>query len=376
MRCIYCDFAAKKPSSPTLDPRLACILFDHFVAKIGRPASRILRVHFFGGEPLVARECVEAVIHYVRAACARLSAIPWFEVTTNGLFDSTAVPLLGDYVDSLVVSLDGSADLHDFNRRALNGGGTFRSIAANIERLGRFPVELTIRMCVTNRSVDGLEAIASDLCSKFRLDILSFEMMNENATAASAGLSEPDPYKFAVGVLRAERDALAHGVRVAHGPSELVGPRNTSCPLGRGTLMLNPDGRLTACYLDPERWTAHGMDLLLGRVDLESGVVVDQNKVNAIAASVKGKPRCLRCFCRYTCAGGCHVDQTPPGCSPTYDDRCRAIRMLTAARLFRGLAGWDAAMALAEGKSSLQSVADFSDDRLTATATQVQGRPL
>lgn len=366
MRCVYCDFDASVTRSATLDPRLACRLIDDAAAKL-RPASPgLLRIHFFGGEPLLARQCVETVVHYARMVCARTGLVPWFEVTTNGLFDPSAIPLLGDYMDSVVISLDGDESTHDVNRRRHDGRGTYAAIAANIQRLSEFPVELSLRACVTSRSADSMARIASRFCSEFEFAILCFEMLAPNRSGVDAGLRPPDPYSFAAGVLKAERLATAHDVRVVHGPSELAARRGSSCPVGLGTLMLSPDGRLTACYLEVERWTRRGLDPVIGRVDRVSGPMIYQEKLDRVAELLSSKPRCERCFCRYSCAGGCHIEQTPPGCSIEYDDRCRATRIITAGRLLGKLRGPAATERFVDEPISMQAVVENPDDRLTA----------
>ena len=153
----------------------------------------MLRIHFFGGEPLVARPCVETVVHYARMVCARKGVTPWFEITTNGLFDPTALSFVGDYFDSAVISLDGAESAHDFNRQRADGGGTYSAISENIRRLSRYPVELSLRTCVTNRSVDSMTTIASHFCSEFDFDILCFEMLASNESARDAGLRPAGP---------------------------------------------------------------------------------------------------------------------------------------------------------------------------------------
>lgn len=374
MHCIYCDFGATGLRAKTLDPRLACRLIDAMVARLASAAQPILRIHFFGGEPLVARACIETVVHYARMTCARAGLLPWFEVTTNGLFDSTAVPFIGDYMDSAVISLDGAEATHDFNRPRLDGSGTYSAIAANIRQLGKFPIDVSLRTCVTRQSVDAMTTVVAHFCSEFEFDTLSFEMMTPSQSARDAGLHPPEPCRFAAGVLKAEAIAAAHGVKVIHATSEWVGIRATSCPVGRGTLMLNPDGALTACYLDVERWTSRGIDPVLGRVDPLSGPIIDYGKLDAIAGLLESKPRCARCFCRHTCAGGCHIEQTPPGCSLEYDDRCRATRVITAGRLLRNLSGLEAADHFAEDWSAMQAVAENPDDRLAAWNAGSEGQ--
>ena len=364
MRCVYCDFEPSAANNKTLDPLLACKLIDYSAERLA--PSSVLRVHFFGGEPLVARQCVETAVHYSRMVCARQNLVPWFEMTTNGFFDPTAVPLIGDYMDSAVISMDGNAPFHDFNRRRPDGSGTYGVISENIRRLSRFPVELSLRACITQRSVGAMTDIASHFCREFDFDVLCFEMMTPNDSSRRAGLVPPDARDFAAGVLKAAAIAGKYNVRVIQGPSELVGPRRTSCPVGLGTLMLTPEGVLTACYLETRRWTGLGLDPVLGHVDPDSGPLIEPEKMDGITALLDATPRCKKCFCRYTCAGGCHIDQTFPGCSLEYDNRCRATRMITAGRLLGNLEGPTAAEAFADDPGAGQSIADHPDDRLSA----------
>ena len=364
MRCVYCDFGTPNTCTTVLDPRLACRLIDDAVEKLLQGTQATLRIHFFGGEPLVARDCVETVVHYARMACARKGLVPWFEITTNGWFDPSVVPFIGDYMDSVVVSLDGSRVIHDFNRRRTDGGGTYSAIAENICRLSQFPIELSLRACITNRSVASMEAITAHFCSEFEFDILCFEMLAPTPTAQKAGLAPPDPFRFAAGVLKSEPVAMQHGVKVVHGPSELVGPRKTSCPVGSGTVMLDPEGLLTVCYLETSRWTSRGVDPILGRVEPTSGTNIEYGKIAEITRLLDSKPRCEKCFCHHTCAGGCHIEQTPPGCDLAYDDRCLAIRLVTAGRLLRNLEGAAAVTEFTEQPETMKSIVEHPDDRL------------
>lgn len=362
MRCVYCDFEASVAPGRHLDPRLACRLVDRQVAHALAAGARTVRVHFFGGEPLVGRRCVETVVHYTRMVCARAGLAPWFEITTNGLFDDSAIPFLGDYMDSVVVSLDGPRAEHDRNRPTAGGRGTHAVIADRIRRLGGYPAELSLRACITARTVGSMADIAREFCTAFQFDLLAFEMLTPTPQSRRAGLEAPDPLEFAAGLLEAEREAGAFGVGVVHGPSELCSPRATSCPLGAGTLVLDPDGRVTGCYLPEARWRARGLDLALGRAGPKS-VQIDAARLAQIGAVVRDKARCARCFCRHTCAGGCHVDQTPPGCSPEYDDKCLATRAITAGRLLRRLPGAEPVPCDA---AALRVLATHDDDRIPA----------
>lgn len=368
IRCVHCDFGSPDAPLTVLDPRLAYPLIDRVLAQTKRAGEPVMRVHFFGGEPLVARRSVEAIVAYTRRVCAKAHITPWFELTTNGVCGPDAVAFLGNEIDSVTVSLDGDEELHDGLRRHRDGRGTYAEVAETIRRLGRYPCELCIRMCVTDRSVGEMPRLAEKFCSEFDIGLLAFETLAETPGASEAGVHAPDPFEFALNFMQAGTVAAEHGVRVVHGPSELEGPRSTSCPLGTGALMLWPDGAITGCYLEPERWLSRGLDLSFGRVDDGGEVHVDSRRIAAADKKLARKRRCERCFCYYTCAGGCHVEQTPPGCSREYDERCQAIRLITASRLLLSVGATEEAAALLVNEMAARGLAHNADDRLSTWA--------
>ncbi|MBN2821634.1 MAG: radical SAM protein [Coriobacteriia bacterium] len=369
--CVHCDFGCPDAPLTVLDPRLAYPLIDRVLAQAVRNGEPVMRVHFFGGEPLVARRSVEAIVAYTRRACAKAHITPWFELTTNGVCGPDAVEFLGNEIDSVVVSLDGDEGLHNSLRRHRDGRGTYTEVAETLRQLGRYPCELCVRMCVTDLSVGALPDLAEKFCSEFDLSVLAFETLAETLRSTAAGLYAPSPYDFALNFMEAEAVGAEHGVRVVHGPSELEGPRSTSCPLGTGSLMLWPDGAITGCYLEPERWRARGLELSFGHVDEAGAVYVDERQIAKIAKKLERKPRCERCFCRYTCAGGCRVEQTPPRCSRFYDERCHAIRLITASRLLLSVGATAEAAALLVNEMAAAGLASNADDRLRSWAKVV-----
>ncbi len=368
--CVHCDFGAADAPLTVLDPRVAYPLIDRVAASLGRArgGDRTLRVHFFGGEPVVALRSLQAIVAHARAAARRHGMRARFELTTNGVCGEAARRFLGEEIDTVVVSLDGDEATHDAMRPRRDGRGTFAEVAETIRVLRRYPIELCLRTCVTDRSVEAVPMLAERFSAEFSPDAIAFEPLAETDGARAAGLHAPDPYAFARGFMAAEAIAAEHEVRVVSGPAELVGPRATSCPLGTGSLMLWPDGAITACYLDPGRWRSRGLELSLGRVDASGAVRVNSERLARIASSLADTPRCARCFCRYTCAGGCHVEQTPPGCAPEYDDRCVATRLITACRLMVTIGVGSEAADMLFSASAAEALALHADDRLRSWA--------
>jgi len=92
--------------------------------------------------------------------------------------------------------------------------------------------------------------------------------------------------------------------------------------------IVSPDGTLSACYLLERDWEAKGLDLRLGRVEGGHVQLWAEAVASARSLNVHNKPLCARCFCKWHCAGGCHVNHTPAGTPGEYDRLCVQTRTI------------------------------------------------
>jgi uncharacterized protein len=363
LACCYCGFGATQAQGEPLSFDLAVAAIDWMGDEVARRGRETLEVHFFGGEPMMAPRVVEVAVHRARAVAAARGLETRLEIATNGCFDEAGAELLADYFDTVVVSLDGPPDVHDRQRPLRRGLGSYEQVARSVERLARSSVELCLRVCVTAATVGSLESIARGLCDAFHPHTLDFEALQPTAESEAAGLRPADPWTFAVMWERARRLAADKGVTAIYaGAAE--GLRHTFCPVGRDTLIVSPDGRVSACYLQREDWQRRGLDLDLGRVEVGRGVVVDGVQLAAVRDLTRGLSRCERCLARWSCAGGCHVNHVYPGCSAEYDDFCIQTRLLTAVQLLSTLDAGPEIEALLADRAALERLALHASDRL------------
>lgn len=125
------------------------------------PAEGPVYVSFYGGEALLE---FGLVIRIIEALRLRLGTRVIFDVSTNGWL------LSPDVVDRILtvpdvnvsVSLDGTARIHDRNRRHSSGAVTFGKIVANLQyfkRKNETEYRRRIRLLVTVGSMDDLREI-------------------------------------------------------------------------------------------------------------------------------------------------------------------------------------------------------------------------
>jgi uncharacterized protein len=359
--CVYCDFKGSTAGSGVISLNLAVKCVDLYIRHILIRGADTFSLHFFGGEPMLAPQIVVAAVHRARLLAMQYNLSAEFEITSNGQYAKEWACFLGDYFTTVVLSFDGPADIQNRHRPCKGGEDSFAAVKQTAEIIGDSQAALALRVCVSNINVGCMEEIAQWFCHSFQPAKINFEVLQPSNDAVAAGLQPPDPYDFAAGFIRARNAAADYGVEVVYG-SDLSKPQWSSCPVGKEVLILTPDGLLSCCYLLPERWERKKMNLTIGQI--QDTMVIDQDALKAVREIVRVKPRCERCFCRWSCAGGCHVDQTFPGCSPGYTEFCHQTRLITMASLLEQLDRRKETVVLAGSLSEMRRLAEQPSDRL------------
>jgi len=119
---------------------------------------------------------------------------------------------------------------------------------------------------------------------------------------------------------------------------------------------------VSACYLPEREWRARSLDLSLGRFSAGRGMELDDDAVERTRKVVARRPRCERCFCRWSCAGGCHVTHAHPGCREERDDFCAQTRIITACELLEDLGACDVADRLLASRPEMERMARRRSD--------------
>jgi uncharacterized protein len=364
MACRYCDFRDIGPRQEVMDPAIAVHAIDFMADNCEKRGQKNYQIQLFGGEPFIEDRVIDVVVHHARFVASRIGVSPSFVASTNGLFAPARRRFVGDYFDRIVLSLDGFREFHDRNRPLCADRPSFDEVVATARYLSTARAQLCIRCCVTAESVSHLEAIAAWLCEEFHPVVVNFEPMTASPESREAGLAPPSPYDFAQHALRSWQVLRSRNCEPASAPILTEGLQNTSCPVGKDAVIVHPDGLLASCYLLPSDWEARGMDLSIGRILADGTVDVRMPDVLRLRKLIQAKTLCARCFCRLTCAGGCHVNRSYPGCPDRYSDSCLAIRGLTAATLLEALGQAELADDLVADPEAMDRLCAPSSDRV------------
>lgn len=142
LRCEYCAFSGIYRGSRThsklrMDWKTAKKAIDFFLARTIEMPTIV--IGFYGGEPLLEMELIKKCVEYSKNQIEGKELK--FNMTTNGtLLTDEVVDYLVEQNFDLSISLDGSEEEHDANRKFANGKGSFTTIISNIRRIKeRYP---------------------------------------------------------------------------------------------------------------------------------------------------------------------------------------------------------------------------------------------
>jgi uncharacterized protein len=346
-----------------MPPELAVSAIEWFAADRVRSGDEMLDVHLFGGEPFVARDLVDVIVHRTRAVAARDGLVPHLEAATNGAYPAELARFIGDYFDHVVLSLDGPPECHDRHRCRPDGSPTYEIVAGTAKILSDSPCGFILRVCVSNENVDRMADTVRWFCERFEPSSIHFEPLQPTSDSAEAGLFPPDAVQFAKGFLEARAEGEQRGIEVLFSGT-MLGRRDGFCPAQNDGLIVSPDGRISNCYLLEADWKQRGLDLNIGEVSTEGLVRIEPEAIERVRGVAQLPARCNRCFCQASCRGGCRVNHSYPGAGEAYDDLCLETRLITASALLQQLGATELSRDLVDRQELRQALAAHPSDRL------------
>lgn len=340
MSCAYCDFAAPKHDSPVMDLPTARAAIDAYLQLLVEKGQRHAELHFFGGEPFFAPRTAQFAVEYALAKAAEKKINLRLEAITNGFYSKRMAEWVASAFDTVFLSLDGPQDIQDRYRPAVNGRGSYEIVASNARLFAERDVELILRSCVTSDTVGRMAEIATWFAVEFAPSAVCFETIVPSALSRANGIEPPDPWQFVLGFNQAAGILASRGIETVLSTAEMGVPHVSFCPVGKDAMIVTPDGAIHACYLLEEEWRREGLDLTYGRLDPggvgEGFLHVNLDSVERIRQlNVHSYPLCADCFCRFHCAGGCHVNRRKTLLSKEYDSTCIQTRMVFTSMLLK-----------------------------------------
>jgi uncharacterized protein len=166
---LACDYCGQEHGAAKLSKEDQDLLVEEVGGRLAGGRYDVLAVGWFGGEPLLGLDVIRRLTPLLRGVAGRHGCRYRAGVTTNGVGLSTevAAALVGDLgVDTLVVTLDGPADVHDARRPTKGGGPSFRRVLDNLTAIaGDEHWRLELRCNVDGRNADRVPELIEALAA-------------------------------------------------------------------------------------------------------------------------------------------------------------------------------------------------------------------
>lgn len=125
----------------------------------------LLRINFFGGEPMMYPEIVEAV---------KYAKIKGFYTTliTNGILWNNNFDKIKDYLDGIAISLHGVKKSHCNLSRS--NEKIYKMIRKHIKKINELGIPLTLNMTVTALNYTDISDFVEDMVSNYEISAFAF----------------------------------------------------------------------------------------------------------------------------------------------------------------------------------------------------------
>ena len=117
--------------------------------------QKVNGIGFYGGEPLLCKNLIYDIVNYTTGKIADLDKKIFFKLTTNGLLlDDDFLEFARAKGIFISLSIDGSKNAHDLNRRTHLGVGTYEKVSDIIPKLLAYNRYASALMTITPSNVE------------------------------------------------------------------------------------------------------------------------------------------------------------------------------------------------------------------------------
>lgn len=332
LRCTYCYTGTKFQRRMPTDVGMRAI--DRAIASLS--AGGTLELAFFGGEPLLEAELIEAFIAHARSETRRRGLELSLAMTTNGTITTPVAwaIMTTDGLD-LSISCDGVPHAHDRHRITAAGAPTSAVVIDTIRRLVAESREFHVIAVVrpdTAEELPGGIAFLADLgvrSIQLSLDLWTRWTAGDIARLERVIARCADVWRLAlpaVNVSWFDEKAIAL--------ARLPFPPSPRCGFGCGEIAVAPSGRLYPC----ERLI--GEDAAGQPMRLPGHALDGADFLNVSAPAARSHPSCAACAMEADCNTTCRCSNYVRTGDATRPDAllCRVNQacMVETARILNG----------------------------------------
>ena len=306
MRCIYC-YANGGDLNRNMPKNMAELAIDKIISNAKSVEHKEIFITFHGGgEPTLNWQLLKHAVFYSIQRCKEENIEPHFSLTSNGVAIDSRLKFLLDRLESINISMDGNRQTQNTQRPLANGGKSYELVDKTLRYLSSKNIPVNLRMTVTEASLESMVANGLFLIEKYKPNILQIEPVSNCGRCTSTEVKTPDPYVFSDNFLELLRHASSSQITCMYSGADL-NYKETFCGSVNGIFCVTPDGLITSCLEVVEPSHKNADLFIFGRINLETQqIIINQEKLNKLKKlRTESYNKCLKCFCKYTCAGDC-----------------------------------------------------------------------
>lgn len=151
MRCIYCyeNGGSFNKTRKIMDCSTIKKIVDWWISKIPQEIS-LVRVEFYGGEPLLNISGFMYAIEYINEKMKQLNKkVRYFVITNGTLINGEILEVLKINKVTVTLSIDGDRESQNVNRRLLGNQDSYDIVIQNLHRLLDLDVRVLARITMT-----------------------------------------------------------------------------------------------------------------------------------------------------------------------------------------------------------------------------------
>ena len=301
MKCTYC-FEEGVIKKQTMSEETSRLVIQWLLRKIKSVRPAVLRVLFYGGEPMVSKKSRETML-FIAKNLHEITSRKDMELDLRMITNGAVLPV--DHIKKMVryglkgikVTLDGDETAHNRTRIFKNGKGTFSAIIKNLTKIkGLVPISIGCNYDEVNKKsvpalLDRLKAAGFEEA----VESVNFKPIFQNLE--NAGKAQFDVCTFSdmdvTDIVQFKRETKGKGFMTPEGIS--LGP----CEAAReNSYTIDPQGKIYKCggFVGREKFK-------IG--DLHEGL--NEENTRFMTVDMWRSEDCLGCKYLPLCGGGCRT---------------------------------------------------------------------
>lgn len=307
--CRYC-FSNSGDFATVMSKDLAITAVDHALLK---SKGKRLSIAFFGGEPSLTSDLIREVVEHAKRkkSDSGVNGVE-FSITTNGVMTDDFLSFLIDNDFMITLSVDGPADIQDFQRPLKNGRKSSVRVEKTIKRLALANKRFKARVTITENSVNYMTEIVEWFHSLGGREI-HFEPVTITGRASiktkGVSLEKPSSVSFSENLKKAIRAGTRLGVGIINSSfMNIMNPPPEFCEgNSNNRISVSYTGDVTTCVEVQERCHPASDQFIIGHYDQISNKLIIEREAREKTCSGIKMGQCKQCFALRICGGGCPV---------------------------------------------------------------------